>query len=142
MLVCNIKYFMRFFCELSRSMQVLLRSRIDQLRLIYDTRAEICFRISPIMVYCIAHCQGRNLRGVWGVSTPPQSTNPMDWQGESSGLAGQSKILNDRYITCNLQGFQRELNIIYRPKFYRYWSKNKGFNHVLIGICPEKIFDP
>ena len=66
----------------------------------------------------------------------------MDWQGESSGLAGQSKILNDRYITCNLQGFQRELNIIYRPKFYRYWSKNKGFNHVLIGICPEKIFDP
>jgi hypothetical protein len=33
-------------------------------------------------------------------------------------------------------------NRIYRPKYYRYWSKNKGFIHVLTGICPEKIFDP
>jgi hypothetical protein len=39
--------------------------------------------------------QGRNLRGVWGCVTPPQSTNHLDWQGESSELAGQSKILND-----------------------------------------------
>jgi hypothetical protein len=41
-----------------------------------------------------------------------------------------------------LQGFQRELNRIYRPKFDRYWSKTKDFAHVLTGICPEKIFRP
>jgi hypothetical protein len=41
----------------------------------------------------------------------------------------------------NLQGFQRELNRIYRPKFYRYWSKNKCFTHVLTGICTENFFD-
>ena len=29
---------------------------------------------------------------------------------------------------------------IYRPKFYRYWSKNKGFTHVLTGRCTEKFF--
>jgi hypothetical protein len=47
------------------------------------------------------------------------------------------------------------LSRIYRPKFYRYWSKNKGFTHVLtgictenvltynlIGVCPEKFFRP
>ena len=31
-----------------------------------------------------------------GVTPPPPNTNYLDWQGESSGLAGQSKILNDR----------------------------------------------
>jgi hypothetical protein len=30
------------------------------------------------------------------VVTPLQNTNHRDWQGESSGLAGQSKILNNR----------------------------------------------
>jgi hypothetical protein len=103
--------------------------------------------------------QGRNLRGggVWGGVTPPhpQSTNHLDWQGESSGLAGQSKILNDTMypVLSNLQGFQRELNRIYRPKFYRYCSKNKEFNSNLYGkifltlnltadLCPEKFFRP
>ena len=65
----------------------------------------------------------------YGVCDTPQNMNYLDWQGESSGLAGQSKILiklNDR---------------IYRPKFYRYWSKNKGFTHVLTGICMEYFFD-
>ena len=38
--------------------------------------------------------QGRNLRGVWGVGggggcDTPQSTNHLDWQGKSFGLAGQ-----------------------------------------------------
>jgi hypothetical protein len=32
------------------------------------------------------------------------------------------------------------LNGIYRPKFYRYWSKNKGFTHVIAGILTEKFF--
>ena len=43
--------------------------------------------------------QGRNLRGTGGYGgggDTPQSTNHLVWQGESSGLAGQSKILNDR----------------------------------------------
>jgi hypothetical protein len=34
--------------------------------------------------------------GGGGCDTPTQSTNHLVWQGESSGLAGQSKILNDR----------------------------------------------
>jgi hypothetical protein len=44
--------------------------------------------------------QGRNLRGYGDVTPPPpkknKKTNHLDWQGESSGFAGQSKILNDR----------------------------------------------
>jgi hypothetical protein len=28
----------------------------------------------------------------------------------------------------------------YRPKFYRYWSKNLGFRQVLTEICPKKFF--
>ena len=28
----------------------------------------------------------------------------------------------------------------YRPKFYRYWSKNLGFRQVLTEICPKKVF--
>jgi hypothetical protein len=31
-----------------------------------------------------------------GGGDTPQNTNHLDWEGESSGLAGQSKILNDR----------------------------------------------
>jgi hypothetical protein len=34
-----------------------------------------------------------------GQTPPPpkkKNTNHLDWQGESSGLAGQSNILNDR----------------------------------------------
>jgi hypothetical protein len=58
----------------------------------------------------------------------------MDWQGESSGLAGQSKILNDRYITCNLQGFQRELNRIYRPKSPTFLGKIVAKKNFLEGI--------
>ena len=48
------------------------------------------------------HSSGAKLEGgVWGCVTPPQKktqkkTNHLDWQGESSGLAGQSKNLNDR----------------------------------------------
>jgi hypothetical protein len=34
--------------------------------------------------------------GGGGGGDTPQNTNHLDWQGESSGLAGQSKILNDR----------------------------------------------
>jgi hypothetical protein len=45
-------------------------------------------------------------------------------------------------LLSNLQGFQRELNIINRPKLYRCWSKYKGFTHVLTGICTEKFFWP
>jgi hypothetical protein len=52
--------------------------------------------------------------GVGGCDTPPK----LDWQGKSSGLAGQWKILN-----------------------FRYCSKNKGYMHVLTGIFPKKIFD-
>jgi hypothetical protein len=40
--------------------------------------------------------QGRNLRGGEGGVTPAQNMNHLDWQSDSSGLAGQSKILNDR----------------------------------------------
>ena len=39
--------------------------------------------------------QGGGGYGVWGCDTP-QSMNHLVWQGESSGLAGQSKIINDR----------------------------------------------
>jgi hypothetical protein len=42
---------------------------------------------------------GAKLEGVWGRGgggDTPQNTNHLDWQGESSGLAGQSNILNDR----------------------------------------------
>jgi hypothetical protein len=41
---------------------------------------------------------GAKLEGDMGGcdTPPPQSTNHLDWQGKSSGLAGQSKILNDR----------------------------------------------
>ena len=43
-------------------------------------------------------CPGVKLDGVLGGGgcDTPQNTNHLDWQGESSGLAGQSKILNDR----------------------------------------------
>ena len=34
--------------------------------------------------------------GMGGGGDTSQNTNHLDWQGESSGLAGQSKILNDR----------------------------------------------
>ena len=34
--------------------------------------------------------------GGYGGCDTSQNTNHLDWQGESSGLAGQSKILNDR----------------------------------------------
>jgi hypothetical protein len=36
------------------------------------------------------------LEGVWGGGDTPQNTIYLDWQGKSSGLAGQPKILNDR----------------------------------------------
>jgi hypothetical protein len=41
---------------------------------------------------------GAKLEGGYGGGEGghPQNTNYLDWQGESSGLAGQSKILNDR----------------------------------------------
>ena len=52
---------------------------------------------------CRRFCQqGRQItEGDWrgggmGGVTPPQRTNHLIWQGESSGLAGQSKILNYR----------------------------------------------
>ena len=38
---------------------------------------------------------GAKLEGGMGGGDPPKK-NHLDWQGESSGLAGQSKILNDR----------------------------------------------
>jgi hypothetical protein len=70
---------------------------------------------------------------------------------ESSWLAGRIiwigraikyfKLKNVELLS-NLQGFQRELNRINRPKLYRCWSKYKGFTHVLTGICTEKIFWP
>ena len=34
--------------------------------------------------------------GVTEKNPPKKTPNYVDWQGESSGLAGQSKILNDR----------------------------------------------
>jgi hypothetical protein len=34
--------------------------------------------------------------GGGGGGVTPQSMNHLDWQGKSSGLARQSKILNDR----------------------------------------------
>ena len=57
------------------------------------------------MRYCPEECilyasSGENLGGVGGEGvrgeTPLQNMKHLDWQGESSGLAGQSKILNDR----------------------------------------------
>ena len=52
----------------------------------------------------------------------------------------RAKHYSDTHSLSNLQGFRRELNRIYRAKLYRYWSKNKGFTHVLTGICTEKLF--
>ena len=40
--------------------------------------------------------RGETWGGYGGGVTPPKKTKHVDWQGESSGLAGQSKILNDR----------------------------------------------
>jgi hypothetical protein len=56
------------------------------------------FPITHPKILIINITQGRNLRegmGGGGGDTP-QNTNHLDWQGESSGLTGQSKILNDR----------------------------------------------
>jgi hypothetical protein len=54
-------------------------------------------RVFALYNTIVSRRQGRNLRGVWGGGgETPQNTNHLVWQGESSGLAGQSKILNDR----------------------------------------------
>ena len=73
-----------------------------------------------------------------------RNTNRPDWQGESPGFAWQSKILNNRIhveLLSNLQGFQRELSRIYRPKLYRYWSQNNLILNLTV-LCPEKFFRP
>ena len=75
---------------------------------------------------CFASTQGRNLRGgVGGGWHPPK----LYWQGKSSGSAGQIIMIGR---AANFSG--------YRPKFYRYWSKNLGFRQVLTEICPKKFF--
>jgi hypothetical protein len=46
-------------------------------------------------VFALLVPRGETWGGVGGCDTP-QSTNHLDWQGKSSGLAGQWNILNDR----------------------------------------------
>jgi hypothetical protein len=60
-----------------------------------------CFYDTPYEQTCKSLISGAKLGG--GGVTPPKvriiwigRANHLDWQGESSGLAGQSKILNDR----------------------------------------------
>jgi hypothetical protein len=89
--------------------------------------------------------RGETWGGVWGVwhpPPPPQNTNHLVCQGESSGLAGQSKVLNDRINV--------ELLVTYRA-FRGNWIEfidlkftdiGRIITHVLTGICTEKLFWP